>query len=175
MTGQDYSRPDRQQTSGGAVFYLDVLSIEAQVTSLEWALASLLLVVAVWLGAVVFIVRDLNSVVTGCRLITRTSGLMRFDPVTDYCRALEAMSGWEQTARQTHNRRHSATAAACREIAIERLRVALARGIAADQKWEILQASRALLETNPAEAGRADLAELRAQLAGVQPPRGTQP
>jgi hypothetical protein len=148
------------------VFYLDVLGIEAQITNLECALASMLLVAAVWLCAVVFIVRGSTSVVMGCRLVTRASRLMRFDPVTDYCRALEALSGWEETARHTQNRRHFATAAVCRDIAAERLRVALTTGIVAGQKREILQASRALLDINA--AGQADLAEIRAQLAGMR-------
>jgi hypothetical protein len=151
------------------MLYLDVSSIEAQVTCLQCIIVFLISVGGGWLAAAFIIIRHVTTLAMACRLATRTPRPMRFDPVSDYRRALAAMLAWEETANTTGNRRHVTTAAICREIAIERLRDALASGITADAKRELLQASGAILDVGAAGAGRADIAELRFQLAGMEP------
>lgn len=94
---------------------------------------------------------------------------MHTDPIYGYRRAVSVMAAWEQTAALTGSRRHASVAAACRAIAIEHIRAALAAEISDTERRDRLRIARETVDAAEQAAGRAAIAELRAALAALAP------
>lgn len=93
-----------------------------------------------------------------------------YDHLLKECRrALEALIAWEQTAALTHNRRHAATAAACRGIAVEHMRAALQANLDAGERAALTRIERNAQRATVVQDSRAAIAASLAQLEATAP------
>jgi hypothetical protein len=91
-------------------------------------------------------------------------------PVIDVRRALDALLGWERTAALTGNARHEAVAVTCRQIAVERVRRALATRRTAAERALLRAIEHDAMTQTLIASSRAAIAESLALLDATRDP-----